>query len=174
MRATWLTLTDRRLRAAMKAVTLSGEALGDLAAAPGEAAAFFRPLRSGLEAAAGSGKEGSLAALSAAEDFTVRLEKAFSDMALLSAPPDDVARQALLYLQRACAIAPKLLSASGRPSAYDLLRAHCAGGRKVLRQALGASPSAGFPENLKFSSIYTGLDGAFEAFERCADALFRI
>lgn len=168
-------LTDRRLRAVLGTLRAAGPGLGDLAASPGGAAAFFRPLKAGLRSAAASGRGPSLPAVAAAEDFAARLERAFSDMHRLEAPPDEAVLQALAFLQRACAIAPRLLSHSARPAAYDLLRAHCAGGRRALRQAKAAadSPPSDFPANLKFSSIYSGLDGAFEAFERCAEALFR-
>ena len=167
-----MTLKDARLRAALRAAELAGPGLGDLAANPAGAPAFFRPLRSQLEAALKAGPEKSLAEASAAEDFVARLEKAFADMALLGAPPDAAAREALKLLQLACAETPALLSPGSRTRAAGALAALCARGRRTLAQARAAADGAGFPQNLKFSSIYSGLEAAFDALERCGEALF--
>lgn len=176
LRRFYLLLTDRRLRAALAALRASGRGLGDLAAAPAEAAAFFRPLKARLDRAAQDGPPRSLPALGAAADFAARLEKAFSDMALLQAPPDRAVLEALACLQRACGAADGLLSPSRRARADADLRASCAAGRRLLSSAKAAADrsSDGFMQNLKFSSIYSGLDGAFDSLERCAEALFRI
>jgi hypothetical protein len=175
MRSYWLAFTDVRLKAAMNALQRSGAALGDLAEAPGGAAAFFRPLKAALAAAA-AGKTGNLAgsaALAAADDFTLRLERTFSDMERLDAPPDAAVRRALLALQRACALTRRLVSRSARAAAFAEAMALCGTGRKTLTQARTAADGAGaeFALNLKFSSIYSGLDAVFFAFERCAEAL---
>jgi len=183
MRAFWLKLTDMRLRAVMKTVGRSGAALGDLTAAPAGAAAFFKPLLTELSRAAASGNPGPAgsAALAAAEDFARRLEKTFSDMALLGAAPDAPVKEALRYLEKACELAPDLLSRFRRERALKAALGLSAGGRKALslareaasRPASGPQPG-GFAQNLKFSSIYSGLDAVFDAFERLAEALIRI
>lgn len=179
MRKIWLRLTDARLKAALRTLRDSGPGLGDLFERPGDATAFFRPLRAGLRQAAGAASGAAPAAsqaLAAAEDFIERLERVFSDMALHGTRPDAPVKEALLYLQRACGEAPALLSPGDRAGAFARGRAFSAGGRKGLalaRAAAEASPS-GFPQNLKFSSIYSGLDAVFDAYERCAEALFRI
>lgn len=176
LRRFYLLLTDRRLRAALAALRAAGPALGDLAAEPGQAAAFFRPLRARLHEAAQAGEPRSLPALAAATDFAARLEKAFSDMALLQAPPDRAALEALACLQLACGAADGLLSPSRRARADASLRAAAAAGRRLLSSAKAAADRApdGFTQNLKFSTIYSGLDGAFDSLERCAEALFRV
>ncbi|OGR40867.1 MAG: hypothetical protein A2X35_02735 [Elusimicrobia bacterium GWA2_61_42] len=175
MRRYWLALTDPRLKAAMHALERAGAALGDLAAAPAGAAAFFAPLKKSLAKAAGArpGNPAGSAALAAAEDLTLRLERAFSDMARLEAPPDAAARHALLALQRACALTPRLVSRSSRAAAFAQAAALCNTGHKTLALARAAADRAPgeFPLNLKFSSIYSGLDAVFCAFERCAEAL---
>ena len=179
MRKLWLKLTDARLKPALRALRDSGPGLGDLFESPAAASGFFRPLRAGLRraAAAATGTPpASSQALAAAEDFVERLERVFSDMALHGTLPDAPVKEALLYLQRACAEAPALLSAGDRAGAFARIRGFSAGARKVLalaRAAAEASPS-GFPQNLKFSSIYSGLDAVFDAYERCAEVLFRI
>lgn len=176
MRKFWITLTDNRLRSVMRTLETAGAGLGDLVVDPGGAAVFFRPLKAELGAAAGAGKARSLAALSAAEDFAARLEKTFSDMALLKAEPDPAAMEALLCLQRACGAAGNLLSVRGRAKAAAELNSLCAAGRRSLYLANASADAAGpgFPQNLKFCSIYSGLDAAFDSLERCAEALFRI
>lgn len=179
MRKIWLRLTDARLKAALGALRASGPALGDLFEKPGDAPGFFKPLRAGLRRAALAAHGAPPAAsqaLAAAEDFIERLERVFSDMALHGTQPDAPVKEALVYLQRACAEAPGLLSPGNRAGAFARGRAFSAGARKGLalaRSAAEASPS-GFPQNLKFSSIYSGLDAVFDAYERCAEALFRI
>ena len=179
MRKIWLRLTDARLKAVLRALRDSGPGLGDLCGKPGAAPAFFKPLRAGLRraAAAAPGAAPSASqALAAAEDFIERLERVFSDMALHGTLPDAPVKEALLYLQRACGEAPALLSPGDRAGAFARGRAFSAGARKVLalaRAAAEAAPS-GFPQNLKFSSIYSGLDAVLDAYERCAEALFRI
>ncbi len=179
MRKFRLRLTDARLRAVLKALRGSGPGLGDLFENPAAAPVFFRPLRAGLRRAATAGPgtpPASSQALAAAEDFTERLEKVFSDMALHGTLPDAPVKEALLYLQRACGETPALLSPGDRAGASTRIRGFSAGARKILalaRAAAVASPS-GFPQNLKFSSIYSGLDAALDAYERCAEALFRI
>ena len=176
LRRILLTLTDRRLGAALAALRAAGPALGDLAAAPGGAAEFFRPLKAGLDRAAQDGQPRSLPALGAAADFAARLEKTFSDMALLQAPPDRAALEALARMQLACGAADDLLCTSRRARAFASLRAAIAEGRRVLSSAKAAADRSpdGFTQNLKFSTIYSGLDGAFDSLERCAEALFRI
>ena len=176
MRNTWLKLTDARLRASLSALEAGGRAAGDMAAAPELAAGLMRPARAQLSAAIRSGPRASLEAAYAAEDFSARLEKVFSDMALLSLRPDAVALEALGHLQRACEAAGGLLSPSARNRAAGLIRAHCASGRRGLALACAAEAGEGpdFPRKLKFSSIYSGLDAALDALERCAEALFRI
>ena len=165
-----LRLSDPRYGAAMRAVERPGACLGDLAGAPETAAAFFRPLKTGLARAAGATRRrpGPTALLAAAEDFALRLEKVFADMALHQTRPDAAAREALLTLQRACA-----LFSGGDGKAAAEAAAFCAQGRKSLRLARAAADSdpANFPRNLKFSSMYSGLDAVFDALERCAQAL---
>jgi hypothetical protein len=173
VRKIWIRLTDGRVRAAVKALELVGLGIGDLAARPGDAATFFRPIKIQLYAAIKEGKPASLAAVSAVENFAARLEKAFADMQLLQAPPDRAALEALKLMQRACAAAPGLLSTAGRKRADLEGKACCAQGRKTLALAKVAVEGAGFPQNLKFSSIYSGLDAAFDALERCGEALFK-
>ncbi len=176
MRNTWLRLTDPRLRAALNALEAGGRAAGDLAAAPELAAEMMRPSRASLSAAIRSGPRASLEAAYAAEDFSARLEKVFSDMALLRLRPDAAALEALGHLQRACEAAADLLSPGDRNRAAGLIRAHCASGRRALALASASEAGEGpdFPLKLKFSSIYSGLDTALDALERCAEALFRI
>ena len=187
MRRFWLALTDARLKVVLKTLRASGPGLGELVKNPGAAPAFFRPLRAGIRrtySAAPSAFPASSQALVAAEDFTARLEKFFSDLALHKTPPDAAAREALLYLQQACAEAPGLLSLSGRAGASAEIRGLCAGARKSLALARAACLPAGrqssgsftcsFTQNLKFGSIYSGLDAVFDAYERCAEALYRI
>jgi len=175
MRRYWLALTDARLKAAMNALERCGASVGDLAAGPGGAASFFLPLKKALTGAAGAapGNPAGAAALAAAEDFTLRLERSFSDMARLDARPDAAVLRALLALQRACALTPRLVSRSARPRAFAEAMALCAAARKTLALAGAAANGAPgeFALNLKFSSIYTGLDAVFYAFERCAEAL---
>ncbi|MBI4351720.1 MAG: hypothetical protein HY550_09790 [Elusimicrobia bacterium] len=176
MRKYRLLLTDARLRAVLGALKTCGPGLGDLAEDPGSAPAFFAPLRARLRRAAGNGAPASSRALAAAEEFTERLEKLFSGLALHGTAPDAAVMEALLCLQRACGEARDLLSTGSRAAAFARLRGFSAGGRKCLalaRTAAAASPG-GFPQNLKFSSIYSGLDAAFDAYERCAEALFKI
>ncbi len=171
-----LKLTDARLRAVMQTLETAGPGIGDLAERPGDAPSLFRPLHAALSSALRAGPPRSLAAASAAEEFAGRLEKTFSDMARLDAPPDRAAREALLHLQRACGAAGGLLSVSARAGALAELKALCAAGRRVLSCAKAAADSGGpdFPQNLKFSSIYSGLNAVFDALERCGEALFRI
>lgn len=177
MRKLWLALTDARIRAALGALDRCGPALGDLSAYPEMAADFFPPLKQKLsKAAAVRGKRpGAGSALAAADNFTRWLEKTFADMALLEARPEALPH-ALVFLQRACALAPRLLAQDGGQQALGELRGLCASGRKVLAQAKTAAASARdeFTENLKFSTIYSDLDSAFDAFERCAEALSRL
>ncbi len=177
MRKLWLALTDPPLKAALNAIESSGPGLGDLAKEPAGAAAFFKPLRSSLTKAskARSSSPASSKVLAAAEDFTARLEKLFSDLALHGMHPDAAALQALLYLQQACGEAQGLLSSGSRAAALARIRGLSAGARKALSQAAGAAaaPAGDFPQNLKFSSIYSGLDAIFDAYERCAEALYR-
>ena len=183
MRALWLKLTDARLKAVLSAAGRSGAALGDLTAAPAGAAAFFKPLRAELASAATAGEPGPAgsSALSAADDLTRRLEKTFSDMALLGAPPDAPVKEALIYLSNACKLVPALLSRFRRERALRETLGLSAGGRKALSLALDAAsrPASGpqpggFAQNLKFSSIYSGFDSVFDALERLAEALVRI
>ncbi len=177
MRKLWLALTDRRLKAALKALRASGTGLGDLVKDPAGAADFFRPLRSALRKASGAPPSlpACAQAQAAAEDFTARLEKLFSDLALHGTPPDAAAMQALLCLQKACGEAGGLLSPWGGAAALAVIRGLSAGARKTLYQAAGAAAASpgDFPQNLKFSSIYSGLDAVFDAYERCAEALYR-
>lgn len=177
MKKLWLALTDRRLKAALNALRASGTGLGDLVKDPAGAAGFFRPLRSELEKAAKAPPSlpACAQALAAAEDFTARLEKLFSDLALHGTPPDSAAMQALDCLQKACAEARGLLSPGSRAGALAVIRGLSAGARKTLALAAGAAAASpgDFPRNLKFSSIYSGLDAVFDAYERCAEALYR-
>jgi len=177
MKRLWLALTDARIRAALSALDRCGPALGDLMGHPELGSEFFPPLRRTLVRAGAKGgkRPAAYRALHASEDFVIRLEKAFADMALLDARPD-AAAQALVFLQQACAIAPRLLSSGSGPAALANVLGLCASGRKVLAQAKAAADrdSGEFTQNLKFSSIYSGLDAAFDSFERCAEALSRI
>ena len=176
MRKFWLILTNARLRAVLGALRATGPGIGDLVRNPGAAPAFFRPLRAGLRCAASAGPSASEApprALAAAEDFLIRLEKFFSDLDLHKTVLDAAAMEALLALQRACDEAPGLLSPGGREAAASVIRGLSARAHKTLTQAgaaAGSSPD-GFPEKLKFSSIYSGLDAIFNAYEGCAEAL---
>lgn len=178
MRKLWLILTNARLRAVLGALRASGPGIGELVNNPGAAPAFFRPLRARLKLAASAppaASEASPRALAAAEDFLIRLEKFFSDLDLHKTALDAAAMEALLYLQRACDEAPGLLSPGGRAGAAAAIRGLSAGARKTLAQAgaaAGSSPGR-FPEKLKFSSIYSGLDAIFNAYECCAEALFK-
>jgi len=178
MRKLWFKLLDTRFKAALDTVQRTGACLGDLAAAPAGASAFFRPLRSALKAAAadGIGRPASSAARAAAEDFAALAENFFSGLALHRTAPDAAVREALLALQRACAAAPGLVSFRGKERAFAEIHGLCAAGRKTLSLAGTAAASApdDFPQNLKFSTIYSGLDAVFDAFERCAEALFKI
>jgi len=177
MRKIWLKLTDRRFRAAVSAVERTGEALGDLAERPAEAPVFFRPLKAELSAsAAAPAGEASARARAAAEEFLLLLERFFADLALHGVRPDAALSEALLRLQRACGAAGGLVSPVSRAAAAREIRGLCAGSRRGLSQAERAANSdpSGFPQNLKFSSIYSGLDAATDAFERCAEALFSV
>ncbi|HAT71730.1 MAG TPA: hypothetical protein DCS63_02820 [Elusimicrobia bacterium] len=175
MRRYWLALTDARLKAAMNALERCGAAVGDLASEPGNAASFFLPLKKALAGAAGAAPNNPAGspALAAAEDFTLRLERLFSDLARFDARPDAALLQALLALQRACALTPRLVSRSARDRAFTEATALCATARKTLALAGAAANGAPgeFALNLKFSSIYSGLDAVIYAFERCAEAL---
>ncbi|MCM2267670.1 MAG: hypothetical protein NDI60_07865 [Elusimicrobiales bacterium] len=177
MRRLWLALTDPRVKATLGALDRSGPALGDLCDHPELAGEFFPPLRKTLaKAAALPGKRpAAFRALLAAEDLTIRLERLFSDMARLEARPDALP-QALLLLQRACALGPRLLADGSRAKTLAEAAALCAAGHKVLAQAKAAADRdpGEFTQNLKFSSIYSGLDAVFDSFERCAEALSRI
>lgn len=176
MRRFWLKLTDPRLKAAARAVEGAGAALGDLESSPAGTAAFFKPVRERLAGAARTdgSNPGATAVIFAAEDFILRLEKVFTDMSLHSAAPDAAVKEALVHLQGACAATADLLATSGKDGAAARAAAFCAGGRRILRLAKAASDSdeAGFPGNLKFSSIYSGLDAVFDALERYAQALY--
>jgi len=183
MRAFWLKLTDARIKAVLNAAGRSAAALGDLTAAPAGAPAVLGPLRAELARAAVSAPPGPAgsAAVAAAEDFTRRLEKTFSDMALLGVPPDAPVKEALIYLGKACGLVPALLSRFRRERALKETLGLSAGGRRALALARGAAsrPASGpqpggFAQNLKFSSIYSGLDSAFDALERLAETLVRI
>ncbi len=179
MRKFLLLLTDARLRSVLGTLRVSGPGLGDLALDPGAAPSFFKPLHDGLRLAAGKPSRSSPAseqALAAAEEFAARLEKVFSDLALHGMAPDEPVKEALLYLQRACDEAPGLISPGSRAGAFARIREFSTGAHKGLAlagRAAAASP-AGFPQNLKFSSIYSGLDAVFDAYERCAEALFKV
>ncbi len=143
--------------------------------------------RLALAALAAGRNPGGTAVLAAAEDFAIRLEKFFTDMALHKTSPDAPVMEALLCLQRACAAAPARRSpqkknrAPAPPppppkkthGAAARVRAFCAGGRKSLRLAKAASDSdrVNFPQNLKFGSMYSGLDGVFDALENYVRAL---
>lgn len=175
LREFWLKLTDPRAGAVLRVLDAAGQAVGDLAEDPGSARVFFRPLRAGLDAVKNRPSSAAASeALAAAEDFAARLEKTFADMALLSTPPDAAVREALLCLQRACGAAGSLLSTRARAAAE--VKTLCGAGRRSLSLAGAAARSADrdFPLNLKFSSIYSGLDAVFDSLERCAEALFRI
>lgn len=176
VRELWLKLTDARVGAALKTLRVAGPALGDLAARPADAPAVFRPVKADLAAALAAGRPASLAAAAAAEDFAGRLEKFFSDLALLQLAPDPAVLEALLALQRACAAAGRLPSTSARAKAAGEVSQLCAAGRRSLSLARAAAASApsDFPLNLKFSSIYSGLDAVFDSLERCAEALARL
>ncbi|OIN99498.1 MAG: hypothetical protein AUJ51_12515 [Elusimicrobia bacterium CG1_02_56_21] len=171
-------LTDARIKAVLGAIGASGPGLGELSADPGAAPAFFRPLKARLQAASAAppSSPASSQALSAAGEFTGRLEKFFSDLALHGTAPDKAVEEALLRLQGACGEAPALLSPGGRAGASARIRGLAAGAHKTLALARAAAEAApdNFPQNLKFSSIYTGLDGAFDAYESCAEALFKL
>lgn len=178
MRSIWLSLRDPGIKAVLGALKAAGPGLGDLAENPSAAPAFFRPLRAALSAAAKipPSSPAAAAALAAAEDLTGRLEKLFSDLHLHRTAPDRAVLEALLYLQRACAEAPGLLSPRGRSAAAAGIGALAAGARKslALAGAAAAGPAGNFPENLKFSSIYTGLEAVLDAYERCAESLFKV
>jgi hypothetical protein len=164
---------DKRLYAAADALRRSGLALGDLAAAPDTAAAFFAPLKASLAGLRNDpGDPRGSAAIAAAEDFTRLLEKAFSEMALFNAAPDLAVKEALLCLQRACALAPAL-GQNGAEKDRTRIMELSAAARKALagaRTAADRDPGE-LTGNLKFSSIYSGLDAVFDALERCAGAL---
>ena len=177
MRKFLLALTDARIKAVLAVLQASGSCLGDLAGKPGTAPVFFRPLRAGLRRAASASPPSSPAAaqaLAAAEEFAARLEKFFSELALHRTPPDTAAMETLLRLQHACARAPELLSPGGRARAASEIRGLAAGAHKslALARAAACASTSDFPLNLKFSSIYSGLDAIFDAYERCAEALF--
>jgi hypothetical protein len=112
--------------------------------------------------------------LAAADDFAARLEKFFTDLALHKTAPDRALEQALLYLQAACAAVPGLLSPGRRAGALEKIHGLSGAGASTLRLAKTAAEAqhANFPQNLKFSSMYSGLDAVFDAFERCAVALY--
>ena len=177
LREFWLKLTDPRVGAVLRTLEAAGRALGDLAAAPASAPAFFRPLRGALEKAKASPSSPAAAeALAAAGEFADRLERFFADASLHGAPPDRPVPEALARLQQACRGAGGLLSLSARARALEETRGLCAGARQALESAgrAAAADPSGFPQNLKFSSIYSGLAAATDALERCAEALFRI
>jgi hypothetical protein len=177
LREFWLKLTDARVGAVLYALHAPGRAMGDLAASPSSAPAFFRPLRRELDKARSAPSSPAAAeALAAAEDFAGRLEKVFADMALHGVEPDAAVSDALLRLQASCSGAGALLSAGKRAKALERVRGLCAGAAQALdrsRRAAEADP-AGFPQNLKFSSIYSGLAAATDALERCAEALCKV
>jgi len=171
-----LQLSDRRLRAALRIIGDCRLGIGDLAASPGVAAAFFKPLRkrlAGALAAPPASAAGSAAA-AAAEDLAGRLEKFFTDLALHGMVPDQPIKNALLCLQKACGEAPSLLSLRRRTKTLAGIHALSAAAQKELRLARRAARSAGsdFPANLKFDTMYSGLDAVLNAFMRCAAALY--
>ncbi len=179
MRKFRLALTDARIKAVLAILRAAGPGLGDLVTNPGAAPDFLGPLRAGLRRAASASPSSSPAApqaLAAAEEFAARLEDFFSGLALHRTAPDTAAMEALLRLQQACARAPELLSLSGRTRAAAEIRGLSSGAHKSLTLAGAAAVSSpdNFPQNLKFSSIYSGLDAVFDAYERCAEALFAI
>lgn len=178
MRKFWLGLTDNRFKAAMAAVERTGACLGDLAEDPSAASAFFRPLRAALRAATSGKTEqaASAQARAAAEDLAALLERFFSDLSLHRTAPDAALKEALLCLQRACSAARGLAGPRTKERAAVEIRGLCAGARRTLALAKTAADGApgGFPKNIKFSSIYSGLDAAFDALERCAEALFKV
>jgi hypothetical protein len=164
--------TDKRLRAAADALERSGKVLGDLAADPAGASAFFAPVKASLAAArCAPGAERGSAAIAAAEDLTHLLEKVFMEMLLFKTPQDAAIKEALFLLQEACALTPRLMF--GKADAAAGIRARSAAARKALAGALTAAGNAPeeFAQNLKFSSIYSGLDAVFDALERCAETL---
>jgi len=164
---------DKRLCAALEAMERCGKALGDLAAAPGSAAAFLPPSMVLLrESRAAGGDPRGSAAVSAAEEFVRRLEKVFSEMVRFDAAPDLAVKESLLCLQRACALCPRLLSRNA-PQAGAQIHAISSAARKALAGAKAAAAGAPdeFTLNIKFSSIYSELDAVFDALERCAEAL---
>jgi len=175
-RRIFLYLTDSRLRTALRTIAACGPALGDLAASPESAPRFFRPLhlRLARASAGGSGSRAGGAAAAAAENLAARLEKFFDDLALHKTAADLPLEQALACLQAACAEAPELLSPRGRAPALEKIRGLSAAGTKTLRLAKDAAEGqrVNFPQNLKFSSMYSGLEAVFDAFERCANALY--
>jgi hypothetical protein len=159
----------------MDALRRSCKAAGDLAAAPASAPAFFRPLRARFDALrAAPGLPGpGLKAFAAAEDFTLRLEQFFSGMALHGTRPDAAVMDVLAILQLARPVLPGLLGRR-RDGALAGIHGACYRAAGVLRRAREASAAApgDFPLNLKFSSMYSDLDAVFDAFARCAEALY--
>lgn len=177
LREFWLKLTDARVGAVLYALEAPARAMGDLQVSPASAPAFFSPVKLSLEKAKASPSSAAAAeALAAAGEFTDRLEKFFSDMALLQAQPDRPVLEALARVQAACRGSGGLLSVSARAGGLEEIRGLCAGARQALESAgrAAAADPGGFPQNLKFSSIYSGLAAATDALERCAEALFRI
>lgn len=177
LREFWLKLTDARVGAVLYALDAPAKAMGDLEASPASAPAFFRPVKLALEKAKASPSSPAAAeALAAAGEFADRLEKFFSDTALLRAAPDRPVLEALARVQAACRCSGRLLSVRARAGALEEVRGLCAGARLALESAgrAAAAEPGGFPQNLKFSSIYSGLAATTDALERCAEALFRI
>ncbi len=177
IREFWLKLTDARVGAVLWTLDAPARVMGDLTEAPGRAAEFFAPLRKALDAARARPSSPQAAeALAAAEEFAARLEKAFSDMSLHAVAPDAPVMEALGRIQAACRGAGRLLRLPRRAAALAETRGLCDGARRALQSAARAAASdpGAFPQNLKFSSIYSGLAAATDALERCAEALFRI
>lgn len=175
LRLLLLPITAPRRHAAMDALRRSCLAAGDLAAAPAAAPAFFRPLRARFEALrAAPGLPGpGLRAFAAAEDFTLRLEQFFSGMALHGSQPDEAILEVLAILQLARPALPGLLGRRKDKAlaAISGARSRAAGVLSRAREASAAAPGD-FPLNLKFSSMYSDLDAVFDAFARCAEALY--
>ncbi|HNW45537.1 MAG TPA: hypothetical protein PKI19_13625 [Elusimicrobiales bacterium] len=167
-----LYFTDRGLWAAVRTISDCGRALGDLALKPGDAQRFFRPRLERLSGAAAGGRAGP--ALAAAEDFAARLQKFFMDLELQRTAATPELGQALAYLQAACPLAGELTSPRRRAAALEKLRGLSAAAAAVLRRAKTAAQARpdNFPQNLKFSSMYSDLEAVFDAFERCAVSLY--
>jgi hypothetical protein len=103
------------------------------------------------------------------------LEKTALDVKLLELKPDGSATEALLFLARALELHADFLAGPGRAPALSVAAANISAALKTLARAkLGAQADTGnFIPNLKFCTIYSGLEKTAYAVGDYAELLAR-